>query len=104
MLSIADYLLDLKGTDIAYDFRGRYTTEQQAKTRLSAAGGPVALMERSGLPDTTAPERGDIMLVEIGGEMIGALCTGGAMAARLERGVIELDIRFVHVMRCWSCQ
>ena len=106
MLSIADYVQSLKGVDIAEGFRNAYNTEEQAFLRLSAAGGPVTLMERSGMPRGTGAlvGRGDVVLIEIGGQHIGALCTGQGIAARLERGVIELDLRFVHIVEVWSCR
>lgn len=105
MLSVGDHVASVGGVDITPEYRGTYATEAAALARVAADGGAVAIFTRFGLPDRLgAPARGDIGLIDTGdGDGIGALCTGDAVALRLERGVIEVTLRFVRVIKAWQC-
>lgn len=102
LLSLADYLVARGCVDAGEGIRGTYATEQGAAAILAAYGGAAALIERTGLPVTGAPARGDIVLMHCGNDQIGALCTGRGVAARRERGTVEIDLRFVKLIRAWA--
>lgn len=103
LLSIGEYLAALGWPDVASDFRGSYDSEAGALVYLNACGGAVGLVERVGMPQTLAPMRGDVAVIEnSGGGGIGALCTGDGFALRLERGVIEVNRRFITIKKAWS--
>ncbi|QWY83144.1 hypothetical protein [Rhizobium phage RHph_X2_24] len=101
LLSIADYVLRCTGQDYGAPFRDTYCTELGALSHIKDAGGSAALIDASGLTVTDAPERGDILLC--GQDYpIAALCTGRGVAMRLQRGVIEVDKRFVNIIKAWK--
>lgn len=101
LLSIADYVKLCTGKDFGAPFRDTYCTELGALAHVSDAGGEMALIDASGLPVSVFPVRGDILLVDAE-KPVAALCTGQGMAMRLKRGVVEIDIRFVKVLKAWS--
>lgn len=101
LLSIGDYLAACGYEDVAGRFRGTYDSEAGADAILAAHGGCVGLIDLTGVPRATGePERGDVVLVA----GVGALCTGLGYALRLERGVIELNRRFVTVDEAWKVE
>lgn len=103
LLSIGDYIAARGGVDVSECFRGTYSTEAGAIAHLEAHGGPVGLVDLTGLPHTDAPARGDVVVIDTGeGVHIGALCTGPGIAARLERGVIEISLRFAVIVQGWK--
>lgn len=98
LLSIGDYLWVAGYKDIAGRFWGTYSTEEGAQVILDAHGGAEGLIDMTGVPRAPdAPQRGDVGLVQ----GIGALCTGFGWALRLERGVIEVEARFVKPTTVW---
>lgn len=102
MLSIGDYLARCGTLDVTGEFRGRYSDETGALAHMSAAGGPGALIERTGAqPVTDGPRRGDVVVIDVAGDGIGALCTGDMIAARTEHGVKEIAVRFVPIKGVW---
>lgn len=105
MLSIGEHVAALGGMDLTGEYRGTYTDEAGAMARVAASGGAVAIFERFGLPECAGkPGRGAVALIDTGdGDGIGGLCTGDAVAMRLERGVIEVTLRFVRVIKAWQC-
>lgn len=102
LLSIANYVLECTGTDYGASFRDTYATEFGALAHIRDAGGEVALIDASGLPQTDAPARGDILLIDVSGTTVAALCTGRGVAMRLKRGVLEIDMRFVKILKAWK--
>lgn len=101
MLSIATYVLKATGVDYGAQFRDTYCTELGAYAHIANAGGEVALIDASGLQATDSPARGDILLLGLE-KPVSALCTGPGAAMRLERGVIEIHIRFVSLVKAWK--
>jgi hypothetical protein len=102
LLSIGEYIAGRGGLDIAARFRGSYSDEAGAMGHVQAAGGAGALIDLTGLPHTDNPGRGDVVLLDTGSTRVGALCTGPGVAARLERGVIEVDRRLCNIVRAWK--
>jgi hypothetical protein len=103
MLSIGDHIARCGGQDVTGEFRHTYDDERGAVTTLEASGGPCALIERTGLFSTETPVRGSIVVADWGGPVLASLCTGQGVAARLMRGVAEIDLRFVKIIKAWSC-
>lgn len=104
MLSVGDYIAKRGGLDVANRFRGTYWTERGAKALLDANGGASGLIDLTGIPRVEgSPERGDVVVVAFGGEAIGGICTGGMVALRLQRGVGEVQTRFVQLEGVWRC-
>ena len=109
LLSIGDYIASRGGVDIASRFRGTYATERAAMALVEAHGGPQGLIDLTGLPrivlEDDEPTRGDVVVMDTGtgpAGCVGALCTGPGIAARLERGLIEVDRRFVRITHAWK--
>lgn len=102
LLSLADYVIARGGVDAGAGIRGTYDTEATARAIVDAHGGAAALIDRTGLPRVAVPARGDLVLMDCGGDHIGALCTGRGVAARRERGTAEIDLRFVKVVMAWA--
>lgn len=103
MLSIGEYIAARGGRDVTGMFRGQYGDEAGALAQMALHGGATGLVDMTGLNRTADPARGDVVVIDTGTEtLIGALCTGSAIAARLERGVIEVHRRFVTVVQAWE--
>ncbi len=70
MLEVADWLDQACGTDIANEWRGTYSTEEEAYVRL---GGDLVTAMRAeaasrGLAETAQPQFGDIGIVQPSGQ------------------------------------
>lgn len=109
LLSIATYAFHLGSPSalaIIGAYKGRYSSREEALALMVDAGGPDALIDLLGYPrcDPSEAVRGDIVIIDPGtGEMpVGALCTGDAIAARTERGVIEVARRHVKTPIAWK--
>lgn len=105
MLSIGDYVASRGAVDVTGRFRGTYTDEAGALAHMARCGGMTGFAAMAGLIPTDTPRRGDVVALAPGSDEqhVGALCTGDGIAARLERGVIEVNIRFVRILGAWSC-
>ncbi|ALC12464.1 DUF6950 family protein [Sphingopyxis sp. 113P3] len=103
MLSMGKYVAAAGGKDITGDFLGRYSTQAEALAIMEEHGGAGALFAAMGLERVEGqPQRGDALeLVHSEIDTIGALCTGEGVAVRLERGVTEVDLRFVKWRGAW---
>jgi hypothetical protein len=102
LLSIGEYLANQGASDVTERFRGTYSDEAGALAHVATAGGCAALIDLTGLPRTHTPLRGDVVVLDTGdGLEVGALCTGDGIAARLARGVIEVDKRFLRIPHAW---
>jgi hypothetical protein len=103
MMSCARYFDAITGNDIAEEFAGTYADMDEAKDIVQRHGGHSALMAYIGGTEVDGPpQRGDIVCIEANeDEIIPALCTGEAVIMLLERGVIELDMRFIRVRGVW---
>jgi hypothetical protein len=102
MLSIGDYLASRGAVDVTARFRGTYADEAGALAHVALCGGVSGLIDMTGVERTDRPARGDVVCFDTGHVEVGALCTGRGIAARLERGVIEVDIRLVKVVQSWK--
>lgn len=110
MLSIGHYLARTGHADVTGLFTGRYDTAEGALAMMMDHGGVPGLMALAGARIRSgAPARGDVLEVLYQDEAtvcaIGGLCTGDAVAVRLERGMVELSLRFIRYRGVWhgSC-
>lgn len=101
LLSVGDYLAVAGYRDVASWFRGRYTTEEAAMRHVERYGGHDALIDLTGAPRTEEPQRGDVVVLDAGETEVSGLCTGEGVVLRLERGTIEIERRFVHIVAAW---
>jgi len=102
MLSVGDYLASRGAVDVTSLFKGRYDTEDGAIVQMAAYGGACGLVDMTGVERTTEPVRGDVVVIQLGDVQIGALHTGNGVAARLERGTVEVSTRFVQIVAAWK--
>lgn len=105
LLSVGDYIAARGGYDVTGLFRGTYGDEAGAMAYVGRYGGVEGLIDLAGVPrvpDDREAVRGDVVALDTGGVIVGALCTGPGIAARLERGVIEVDRRFVRIAGAWE--
>ncbi len=106
LLSLGDYLVQMGAPDAGAMFRGTYDDEAGAMAHVDAYGGPDKLLDLFGFPrcDPATAERGDVVVLDPcdGGASLGALIVGDCVAARLERGVIEVRRRFVTLTHAWK--
>lgn len=102
MLSIGDYIASRGGLDVTGYFRGTYSTQAGAMAHVEGHGGLTALIDLTGLFHTDDPQRGDVVILDTGFKQVGALCTGDGIAARLERGIAEVNIEFVNIIQAWK--
>lgn len=103
VLSAAAYFIRIGAAKAMPTFMGTYSDSDQAMAVMAAHGGMERLMEIvGGNPVDDEPKRGDIIgLLADAPYVIPALCTGDSVATRLERGVIEVRLRFVSWRGVW---
>lgn len=106
MLSIGRYLARTGHDDVTGQFIGRYDTAEGAQAQMEAHGGVPGLMALAGaVAKDSLPVRGDVVEVlyldDDGITSIGAICTGDSVALRLERGAIEVRMKFVRYRGVW---
>lgn len=103
VLSAAAYFVSIGSAKAMPAFAGTYSDNDEAMDVLASLGGMERVMESiGGHPVNEPPKRGDIIgLVAETDYVIPALCTGDMAAARLERGVVEVRLRFVTWRGVW---
>ena len=103
VLSAAAYFMRLGVRDAMPDFAGTYHDNDTAMEVLASLGGMERAMEIvGGTPVEGPPQRGDMIgLLADADYVIPSLCTGDMVAARLERGVIEVKLKFVAWRGVW---
>lgn len=102
MLSVGRYLARAGRKDVTGLFVGRYDTQEGALVMMAEHGGAGALIAATGAtPVDGRPQRGDVLALVYGEDTIGALCTGGMVAARLDRGIVEVSLRLVKWRGAW---
>jgi hypothetical protein len=103
MLRMGRYVAAAGAKDITARFVGRYSTQAEALAIMAENGGAGGLFAAAGLtPAEDGPRRGDALeLIHGEDDTIGALCTGEGVAVSLERGVAEIDLRFVRWREVW---
>lgn len=106
LLSVGDYIVESGGVDALAEFRGTYSTHDEAMGHIAANGGAQGLLERFGLApvDSDQVKRGDVVLIDPGtGEnVVGGICTGDGVVIRAERGTVEIAKRFVKIAFAWK--
>lgn len=107
MLSIGDYIAQRGGVDVTGRFRGTYESASGAARHMRRCGGVSGLIGLTGIAETGGrPIRGDVVALRapdcLGGQ-VGAICTGEGIAARLERGVGEIELRLAILAGVWRC-
>lgn len=104
-MSCFNFARILTGIDGGAEWRGTYHDEAGALAVLGRAGGGLAGfargMQKVGAEKVTPAARGDLVVATYDAHQIGGLCLGETMAFRLERGAVEVDRRFVHVLGAW---
>lgn len=103
VLSAAAYFVSIGAAVEMPAFTGTYDNHDDAMIVLAELGGMERAMEIiGGTPVDGAPQRGDVIgLIADTDYVIPALCTGDSVAARLERGVAEVNLRFVAWRGVW---
>ncbi|ALJ12648.1 hypothetical protein LH19_07190 [Sphingopyxis macrogoltabida] len=103
MLSIGQYLARTGHRDVTGQFLSQYSTAEGAEAQMAAHGGIPGLLALAGaVVKTGAPSRGDVLEIAYDDGSIGGLCTGDSAAVRLERGVVELKLRFLTILGVWA--
>lgn len=104
MLSIADYLADAVGVDCGGRFRGMYASRTGCARISGFHRDPVRpfadCVAEIPLAETSGPKRGDVGVIEMAGEVVGALCLGAMWAARADRGLVIA--RPTRVLKAWA--
>jgi hypothetical protein len=107
MLSIGDYIARRGGLDVTGRFRGTYDSVTGAARHMRECGGVRGLIRLTTILEVAEPpERGDVVALcapDCLGGQIGAICTGQGIAARLERGVGEIEVRLAQLAGVWRC-
>lgn len=103
MLSIGRYIALCGGLDLTGQFVGKYDDHEGALDVLRNGGGVGGYVEAAGFVRVDdEPRRGDVVGLQCNDDdEIGALCTGGMIAARLERGVVEVAAKMLRVKGVW---
>lgn len=106
MLSIGRYLARTGHADVTGQFIRKYDTAEGATSQMAAHGGVPGLMALAGAKVKQGrPSRGDVLEIlyqdQDGRCSIGGVCTGDAVALRLERGMIEVSLKFVRFAGVW---
>lgn len=105
MLSIGRYLARAGLKDVTGLFLSRYDDEAGALAQMGAHGGVAGLIAMTGAKMVDDhPARGDVLELAYGADTIGALCTGDAVAIRLDRGMIEIALRFAKWRGVWRVE
>jgi hypothetical protein len=103
VLSAAAYFVRLGVMAQMPDFTGTYRDNDEAMIILAEHGGMECMMAIiGGTPVDGPPERGDIIgLLADADYVIPAMCTGDRVVVRLERGTIEVPLKFVQWRGVW---
>lgn len=111
LMFCASWIAEVTGDDPAFDFRGSYSTEDEAKAILAAHGGTIAFVDfvtaRAGIRRTDDPQSGDIGIIRapswLGGAVteIGAIKFGPVWACLGPGGVVGKPAEFI---AAWSVQ
>jgi len=103
VLSAAAYFVKAGSALAMPSFTGTYDNNDDAMLILAEYGGMASMMEFvGGAAIDGPPERGGFIgLLADADYVIPCLCTGDNVAARLERGVIEVRLRLVAWRGVW---
>lgn len=106
-LTIADWAVEATGCpDPAEHLRGRYQTALGRERLLKRLGGLEAVVtdcaERAGLFEAECPTRGDIGVIEYGGQKLAAICLGSRWAVKSSEGLTVLPADAV--LKAWRVE
>jgi len=103
VLSAAAYFMAVGVTDHMPWFAGTYSDGDEAMAVLAELGGMERAIEIAGGTAVEGyPQRGDIIgLIADADYVIPALCTGDRAVVRLERGTVEVPLKFVQWQGVW---
>lgn len=105
MLSVGKYLAAAGARDTTARFVGKYDDQRGALEMMARHGGAGALIAATGAVRVDGrPQRGDVLELIFGEDTVGALCTGGMVAVRLDREVVEVALRFVKWRGVWRVE
>jgi hypothetical protein len=105
MLSIGRYLAAAGARDSVPFFVGQYDDHRGALAMMASHGGVAGLIAATGaILVEGEPQRGDVIELAHGDDTVGALCTGGMVAVRLDRGVVEVALRLVKWRGVWRVE
>lgn len=105
LMSVGDYIAANGGQDVSGRFRGSYTDASGAQTIIDQYGDMAGLIDLTGkarLPAAVAGPGDVVLWAGLGHRQAAGLRTEKGIAARLIRGVIEIDIRCVRLTAAWK--
>jgi len=101
LLSVGDYIHSRGGLNISGLYHGTYSDAAGALERMQQAGGPLALIDATGIPRASEARRGDVVVIDVATGIAG-VHTGQGVAVRRERGLAEINWRFVKILQAWA--
>lgn len=101
MTSLADYARICGYPDAAVDFRGTYSTEEEADDLMLRNGNFLFMFEKIGMTPVSSPERGDVVIALMPNGLTAGLHTGHSVAMRMPRGCAQLNVPFARIKRAW---
>lgn len=106
-LFMADWVWFLRGSDPAGEIRFCYDSPAACHRLTGWFRDPVAVVDpicaSAALSRVAEPVRGDVALVRVDGQTVGAICTGKAWAMKAEgRGVNTRAAGTVEVVAAWG--
>lgn len=105
IMSVADYVRDVTGRDIAAPWRGSYDTQEGAQEIVAQYGGVHCLFQYGMALARFAPcdalSVGCPVVFETGNGAIAGIWTGRRILARLERGAMELPKQIAPIKGAW---
>ncbi len=106
MIVLADWVMEVRGVDPAADIRGRYHDEASCEAVTGFMSRPLEVAARRfedvGLGRVGAAQIGDVALISIGNQVLGAIWNGAGWVSKSERGAHAAHPRFTQVLACWG--
>lgn len=105
LLSLADYLLEVGFPDYGEYFRNSFNDENGALKHVSNFGSVENIIsEFTGFEETVNPIRGDLVVVKMQETHFPGLCTGEGVAFRTEKSMLEIQKRFLTIVKAWKVE
>ena len=103
IMSVANYIRDVTGSDPAAEWRGTYDDEAGALAITDRYGGPLGLCSYgaglAGMKPLQQPLRGAVVVCQIGPKEIAGLCLGDRTVFMALRGCVEFRAK---VLAAWA--